>query len=91
MTTARALSLGLGISIVTNSPRIAAGLAAAEDIDPIMTGGRIDRRAGAALAAFDFEDAEFKGAAARSAPIVVAMTTEKLDTAARLRLFRRRS
>lgn len=117
MAIARALPPGLGISVVTNAPHIAAILVSTEDIELVMIGGRIDRGNGAALgaralrdldairfdvailgacaigaasglAAFDFEDAELKRAASRSASIVVAaVTSEKLDTAAPFRII----
>lgn len=58
MAIARALPPGLGISIVTNAPHIAAALATTDDIELVMIGGRIDRRVGAALGARALRDLE---------------------------------
>lgn len=109
---ARALPPGLGLTVVTNAPAIAAELAGRPGTEVVLLGGRLDPDAGACLgaravrdvalmrpdlcflgacavdsgagvAAFGFEEAEFKRAAvAASAAVAVAVTNEKLGTAA---------
>jgi DeoR/GlpR family transcriptional regulator of sugar metabolism len=109
---ARALSPGLGVTVVTNAPGVAQELVGKPGVELILVGGRVDPRTGAALgahafrdareirvdlaflgacaidaeagvAAFGSEEAEFKRLiAGQAAAVAVAVTTEKLGTAA---------
>ena len=108
----RALPADLRLTIVTNSPLLAAELAGKEAIELIVVGGRVDRRSGAAfgaralrdiaelrpdvyllgscaldadsgIAAYGFDEAEFKRALIASARRVVsAATNDKLASGA---------
>lgn len=114
---ARALPVGLDITVVTNAPSIAAVLLGRPGLEVVTIGGRIDPvvgaavggravrealdlnahvaimgacalNAGAGLAAFQADDAEFKRAIiAGAAQVVVAVTAEKLGTAGPFRVM----
>lgn len=82
MAIARALPPGLGISIVTNAPPIAAALATIDDTELVMIGGRIDRRLGAALGARalrDIEDIRFDVAIIGACAIDLAVGLAAFD------------
>ena len=102
----------LALTVVTNAPAIAMALMERPEIELIMAGGRVDRRAGASLGpqalrtvermhpdlcflgacgadadagvtAFNYDEAEFKRSiAGASKAVVVAVTSDKLGTAA---------
>jgi len=54
---ARALRAGLGLTVVTNAPDIAADLVGRPGVELIVIGGRVDPRSGAALGARALRDA----------------------------------
>ena len=102
----------LALTVITNAPSIAMLLMERPEIELIMAGGRVDRRAGASLGpqalrtvermhpdlcflgacgadadagvtAFNYDEAEFKRSiAGASKAVVVAVTSDKLGTAA---------
>jgi DeoR/GlpR family transcriptional regulator of sugar metabolism len=92
---ADALPDNADLTVVTNSPEAAARLLNRPGFEVILVGGRIARGAAGSLgatallqiqqirAAFDAEDAELKRAMLKaSGQIAIAMTSEKLMTAA---------
>lgn len=102
----------LTLTVITNAPAIAMALMERPEIELIMAGGRVDRRAGASLGpqalrtvermhpdlcflgacgadaeagvtAYNYDEAEFKRSiAGASRAVVVAVTSDKLGTAA---------
>lgn len=54
---ANALPAGLKLTVITNAPTVAAALADRQEIDVIMLGGKVDRRAGAVIGARAISDA----------------------------------
>ena len=55
---ARALPMGLGVTVATNAPDIAAELAGRPGVELILIGGRVDPRSGAALGARALRDVQ---------------------------------
>ncbi|HDZ1282020.1 TPA: DeoR/GlpR transcriptional regulator [Klebsiella pneumoniae] len=88
---AEALPTELALTVVTNSPEIAAVLVKKPLYDVVILGGQVQRASGgcamapeSGLTGFDYADCEFKKAVIKQcSEIIVGLTSDKIPAAAR--------